>query len=134
MSDLIEAMAVALVNGDWDDLPELHKILALTQARKALAKLRETHHLVPKDRTDGDDGELVERLKLIASELMGRMVVEGVGVNATCHQAADHLTALSAEVERLKALLVRGYVVCDGDDDDAASFRNDARQALGAKP
>jgi outer membrane murein-binding lipoprotein Lpp len=45
--------------------------------------------------------ELAKRLKLIASKLMGRMAVDGVEVNATCDQAADHLKALSAEVERL---------------------------------
>jgi hypothetical protein len=32
-------MAVAIVNGDWEELPDLHKVLALAQARKALAAL-----------------------------------------------------------------------------------------------
>ncbi len=36
---IVEAMAVAIVNGDWDELPDLHKVLALAQARKALSAL-----------------------------------------------------------------------------------------------
>lgn len=37
----IEAMAIAIVNGDWDELPELHKVLALAQARAALTAYHE---------------------------------------------------------------------------------------------
>lgn len=43
------------------------------------------------------------------------------------------IEALEAENERLRDLLVRGYVVCDGDDEDAVAFRNDVRAALGEK-
>ena len=45
-------------------------------------------------------------------------------------QAADRIEALEAKVDGLRDLLVRGYVVCDGDDEDAVAFRNDARAAL----
>jgi hypothetical protein len=45
--------------------------------------------------------ELAKRLKLIASKLMGRMVVDGVEVNATCDQAADRIEALIEAGDRL---------------------------------
>lgn len=44
--------------------------------------------------------------------------------------AADLIETQAREIERLRDLLVRGYVVCDGDDEDAVAFRNDARAAL----
>ena len=50
-----------------------------------------------------------------------------------CAEAADRIEALTAENERLRELLVRGHVVCDGDDDDAVAFRTDVRAALGDK-
>jgi hypothetical protein len=39
-SEIVKAMARGMVNGDWEELPELHKVLALAQARKALAAQR----------------------------------------------------------------------------------------------
>ena len=56
MSDLIEAMARGLhaIEGSWNDyeweyLPPTVQQLFMEQATAALAALRETHHLVPKD-------------------------------------------------------------------------------------
>ena len=39
-AEIVEAMAVAMFNGDWDELPELHKVLVLAHARSALAAQR----------------------------------------------------------------------------------------------
>lgn len=47
-----------------------------------------------------------------------------------CHLEAV-ISELRAENARLRELTVRGYVLCDGDDEDAVAFRNEARAALG---
>jgi hypothetical protein len=39
-AEIVREMARGMVNGDWEELPELHKVLALAQARKALAAQR----------------------------------------------------------------------------------------------
>ena len=56
MSDLIEAMAVALFNNDdrykhatWSRVLDRIKDQFRSDATAALAALRETHHLIPKD-------------------------------------------------------------------------------------
>lgn len=67
-------------------------------------------------------GDLVERLRDPMPPHHGK-----------CLKAADRIETLEAEVEGLRDLLVRGYVVCDGDDEDAVAFRNDVRAALGEK-
>lgn len=46
------------------------------------------------------------------------------------NRLVDRIEALEAKVDGLRDLLVRGYVVCDGDDEDAVAFRNDAHAAL----
>jgi hypothetical protein len=72
-------------------------------------------------RTDGDDGELVESLTSI-----------GV-ICAITDQAAAHLTALSAEVERLKE--AGRFLIGDCDCIGMKSpMLENFRQALGAKP
>lgn len=45
-------------------------------------------------------------------------------------EASDLIETQAREIDRLRDLLVRGYVVCDGDDEDAVAFRNDAHAAL----
>lgn len=80
-------------------------------------------------------GDLVERLrgdKYTCRENMGCGSMEFCAC-ATMDDAADCIEALEAKVEGLRDLLVRGYVVCDGDDEDAVAFRNDVRAALGEK-
>jgi uncharacterized small protein (DUF1192 family) len=72
--------------------------------KAAIAVLRQ--HLVP--RTDGDDGELVARLNYTHEH--GIFDAQVAGMLASPKEAADRITALSAEVERLRAVLgaVRG--------------------------
>lgn len=46
----IEIMATAIVNGDWDELPELHKALATSQAKAALQAIQAAGYaIVPVD-------------------------------------------------------------------------------------
>jgi hypothetical protein len=130
MSDLIEAMAqaMALDSNDYAG-PVLQWACWTDSATAALAALRETHHLVP--RATGDDGELVERL-LNGAAFDVDVGYQGVSawVNETSQQAADRITALSAEVERLRGLFA-GLAI---DADACAVARQYARAALGAKP
>jgi hypothetical protein len=105
----------------------------------AIAVLR--HHLIL--RTDGDDGELVERLRKMQRAPDGTILPWVV--NPDGPEAAARITALSAEVERLRAVLGR-FVdqarVGSGNKPVTRSSRvncpsgiyHDARQALGAKP
>lgn len=111
-------------------------------------------------RTDGDDGELVERLRALAADRANdirstcvdycstkgcKCEDEAAEVLRQAEQDAARLTALSAEVERLRAVLGR-FVdqarVGSGNKPVTRSSRvncpsgiyHDARQALGAKP
>jgi hypothetical protein len=143
MSDLIEAMARALLVQEFG--PDTDKWMSAAigeeyrrQATAALAALRETHHLVP--RTDGDDGELVAYLKKAAFDA-GR---DNMGVDdPRLLKAADRITALSAEVERLGEALERSRetlnsIACE----DACKITrrvageavDEIDEALGAKP
>jgi hypothetical protein len=87
-----------------DGTVEAPSLEAASEAgRVFVASIRQ--HLVP--RTDGDDGELVERLLVMAPESGKSLVCQdrtSAEMNADIRQAADRITALSAEVERL-----RGY-------------------------
>jgi uncharacterized small protein (DUF1192 family) len=76
----------------------------------------------PAHRTDGDDGELVERL--IYTHEHGIFDAQIAGMLASPKEAADRITALSAEVERLRTERDRAYAV----------FGLAAAPALGAKP
>jgi uncharacterized small protein (DUF1192 family) len=78
-------------------------------ATAALAALRKTHHLVP--RAAGDDGELVERLRYTYEH--GIFAAAEKGMLAGADEAADRITALSAEVERLKARLDPGEMTAE---------------------
>lgn len=52
MSDIVEKVALAIVNGYWDELPELHKVLAMSQARAALDAIRASGYvIVPREPT-----------------------------------------------------------------------------------
>jgi hypothetical protein len=89
----------------------------------------------PKHTDTSRIGDLVERLrgdKYTCRENMGCGTMEFCAC-ATMEDAADRIEALVAKIERLRDLLVRGYVVCDGDDEDAVAFLNDVRAALGEK-
>jgi len=47
VDDLIKLVAVAIVNGDWEDLPDLHKVLAMSQAKRVIAAINREHVVVP---------------------------------------------------------------------------------------
>jgi hypothetical protein len=134
MRDLIEAMARAIEKSLAWDVESDVRASELTReehrqvATAVLAKQRETHHLAP--RTDGDDGELVDWLNVRAAILHASAAWGCDEDGAAMHQAADRITALSAEVERLRGLFA-GLAI---DADACAVARQYARAALGAKP
>jgi hypothetical protein len=94
---LIEAMAraVSVKRMGTDENWQLYVV----DQSAALAAQRETHHLIP--RAAGDDGELVKRLRYTYEH--GIFVAAENGMLAGADEAADRITALSAEVERLRA-------------------------------
>jgi hypothetical protein len=178
MSDLIEAMARGqcasggynpdeiMPNGGerWRYYVDL--------ATAALAALRETHHLVPKDsigntdvisapRTDGDDGELVERLREFgptAATTTDQNLMDQAADRITAlsvsnshwmqearrlvqgnNEAMETITALGAEVDRLTRAVdiaaSTGYRVCaETRHVDLGNKVEAAIRALGAKP
>jgi hypothetical protein len=97
----------------FTNMPPVEAVSALTRAAFTRAA----------PRTDGDDGELVERLRAHSA-------------NALIDQAADRITALSAEVERLHSIPDRLWA--EAQDNRWDSGFNYAvkmfRSALGAKP
>ena len=92
---LIEAMAraVSVKRMGTDENWQLYVV----DQSAALAAQRQ--HLIP--RATGDDGELVERLRYTYEH--GIFVAAENGMLAGADEAADRITALSAEVERLRA-------------------------------
>lgn len=149
---LIEAMARRLAKDDganWEaahfgetpsgETPEEMRDYYRGLATAAVAALRKTHHLIP--RAAGDDGELVGRLRKIGERvpvvcpdgIKGCLVFHfRVETDPTCAEAADAITALSAEVERLTRLTEAMATALE--NNGHPSTAKSLRAALGAKP
>jgi hypothetical protein len=84
---------------------------------------------IPAPRTDGDDGELVERLNYTHEH--GIFDAQIAGMLASPKEAAARITALSAEVERLGEALKKA---CDHLDQIGEKSDPYLDAALGAKP
>lgn len=96
--DIVELVAVAIVNGDWEELPDLHKVLALSQARAALSAIRETHAIVPRTPTEAMVAAVVQQVGDPTNEQW-----------ALAEKTVDSLTGPSMEGDIACAEVIRDY-------------------------
>ena len=69
--ELVELLAVDIVNGDWDELPDIHKVLALSQARSVLDAIAAAGLVIVPEEPSADAVEVARCIWQTTGDLTG---------------------------------------------------------------